>query len=54
VELECDGFLNYDRSPKFDASTTKAIADANRALIASVKARARPTAALLAGGVAAS
>lgn len=34
VELECDGFLNYDRSPKFDAATAQTVADANRKLIA--------------------
>jgi len=50
VELECDGFLNYDRSSKFDAPTTRAIAEANRALIASVKSRAHPMPALQAGG----
>ena len=33
VELECDGFLNYDRTSKFNASATDAIAAANRALI---------------------
>jgi hypothetical protein len=33
VELECDGFLNYDRSNKFDDQQTKAIADANQAII---------------------
>ena len=33
VEEECDGFLNYDRTNKFDAPTTKAIAAANQALI---------------------
>merc|ERR1719359_1596646 len=33
LELECDGFLNYDRSNKFDASQTQAIADANQAII---------------------
>jgi len=33
VELECDGFLNYDRSNKFSADQTKAISDANQAII---------------------
>merc|ERR1712039_106271 len=33
VELECDGFLNYDRSNKFNAEQTKAIADSNQAII---------------------
>merc|ERR1712039_904145 len=35
VELECDGFLNYDRSNKFNEDQTKAIHDANRAIIES-------------------
>merc|ERR1712146_672495 len=33
LELECDGFLNYDRSSKFTKEQTKAIYDANRAII---------------------
>jgi len=33
VELECDGFLNYDRSNKFTAEQTKAIFNANQDLI---------------------
>mmetsp|Transcript_54938 Transcript_54938/g.117913 ORF Transcript_54938/g.117913 Transcript_54938/m.117913 type:complete len:660 (+) Transcript_54938:87-2066(+) len=33
VELECDGFLNYDRSNKFSDEDTKAIHDANLAII---------------------
>jgi beta-galactosidase/beta-glucuronidase len=33
VELECDGFLNYDRSNKFSDSDTAAIAKANQAII---------------------
>jgi hypothetical protein len=33
LELECDGFLTYDRTNKFSAADTKAIHDANRALI---------------------
>ena len=33
VELECDGFLNYDRSNKFSDSDTAAIKAANQALI---------------------
>jgi len=37
VELECDGFFNYDRTPKFDAQTTREIAIANHALIAAVE-----------------
>jgi len=33
VELECDGFLNYDRSNKFTDADTQAIAKANQAII---------------------
>merc|ERR1719235_2971448 len=33
VELECDGFLNYDRSNKFNSAQTQAIAAANQAII---------------------
>jgi hypothetical protein len=33
LELECDGFLNYDRSNKFSDADTKAIAAANEAII---------------------
>lgn len=33
VELECDGFLNYDRTNKFTEAQTKAIAAANQKLI---------------------
>jgi hypothetical protein len=33
LELECDGFLNYDRSNKFSDADTKAIAAANQAII---------------------
>jgi len=33
VELECDGFLNYDRSNKFNEEQTRAIRDANQAII---------------------
>merc|ERR1712080_708305 len=33
LELECDGFLNYDRTNKFDDLQTRAIHDANRAII---------------------
>merc|ERR1711976_959884 len=33
LELKCDGFLNYDRSNKFDANQTQAIAYANQAII---------------------
>merc|ERR1712061_361811 len=33
VELECDGFLNYDRSNKFTGEQTQAIREANQALI---------------------
>jgi hypothetical protein len=33
VELECDGFLNYDRTNKFSPATTAQIAAANKALI---------------------
>jgi len=34
LELECDGFLNYDRSSKFSDEGTKSIHDANQAIIA--------------------
>ena len=34
VELECDGFLNYDRTSKFSAADTAAIKKANEAIIA--------------------
>jgi hypothetical protein len=37
LELECDGFLNYDRSNKFTDEQTKAIHDANRAIIEASK-----------------
>jgi beta-galactosidase/beta-glucuronidase len=33
VELECDGFLNYDRSNKFSDADTAAIREANLAII---------------------
>jgi len=33
VELECDGFLNYDRTNKFSAADTASIAAANQAII---------------------
>lgn len=33
LELECDGFLNYDRSNKFTDADTKRIFDANQKLI---------------------
>jgi hypothetical protein len=33
LELECDGFLNYDRSNKFTDTDTAAIRSANQALI---------------------
>jgi len=33
VERECDGFLNYDRTNKFNAQQTQAVHDANVALI---------------------
>lgn len=32
VELECDGFLNYDRTNKFDSATTALIKKANQRL----------------------
>ena len=41
VELECDGFLNYDRSNKFDAADTARIKAANQALIAGTGAHPR-------------
>ena len=34
VELECDGFFNYDRSPKFSDDQRSAIVAANRKLLA--------------------
>ena len=37
VELECDGFLNYDRSNKFNAADTQRIQQANKALIDAAK-----------------
>jgi len=33
VELECDGFINYDRSPKLSSAQVAAIAEANRKLV---------------------
>jgi hypothetical protein len=33
LELECDGFLNYDRTNKFSEADTEAIKQANQALI---------------------
>jgi len=33
VELECDGFLNFDRSNKFTEVQTEAIFEANQAII---------------------
>ena len=33
VELECDGFLNYDRTSKFSAEGTAKIKAANEALV---------------------
>ena len=33
VELECDGFYNYDRTDKFDPPTKARVAAANRKLI---------------------
>ena len=33
MELECDGFLNYDRTTKFTPAQTAAIRDANLKLI---------------------
>jgi hypothetical protein len=34
VELECDGFLNYDRTNKFTAAQTTTIFNSNQQLIA--------------------
>ena len=34
VELECDGFLNYDRTTKFSSADTARIKAANQAIIA--------------------
>lgn len=36
VELECDGFLNYDRTTKFDAAASQGVAAANQALVNSL------------------
>jgi len=33
VELECDGFLNYDRSQKLNSAQTRAIREANAAIV---------------------
>jgi len=33
VERECDGFLNYDRTNKFNTQQTQAVHDANQAMI---------------------
>ena len=33
VERECDGFLNYDRTPKFSAADMAKVVAANQALI---------------------
>ena len=33
VELECDGFLNYDRTSKFSAADTAKVKAANQAII---------------------
>lgn len=33
VERECDGFLNYDRTNKFNTSQTLKLANWNQALI---------------------
>ena len=37
VELECDGFLNYDRTSKFSDAETEAVRKANQAIIAAGK-----------------
>ena len=37
VELECDGFLNFDRTNKFSDADTAAIRSANQSLIAKAK-----------------
>merc|ERR1719401_1641080 len=42
VELECDGFLNYDRSNKFTDEQTQAIREANEALIKASRQLAAP------------
>ena len=39
VELECDGFLNYDRTSKFTPAQTAAIREANEKLIAVASAQ---------------
>ena len=36
VEDECDGYLNYDRTDKFDSSQMQAVAAANKKMIASM------------------
>ena len=37
MELECDGFLNYDRTSKFSDAETEAVRKANQAIIAAGK-----------------
>ena len=32
IELECDGFLNYDRTSKFTAAELQHVHDAHRAI----------------------
>ena len=36
VENECDGYLNYDRTPKFDSSQIQSVSAANKKMIASM------------------
>lgn len=47
VELECDGFLNYDRSNKFDKNQTDAIKAANVNIIRSARKQHEEVAAYM-------
>jgi hypothetical protein len=40
VERECDGFFNFDRTNKFNASDVAAIVAANQAILAAARAHA--------------
>ena len=42
IELECDGFLNYDRTMKFTEAELKKVHDAHRAIVAKPLTGARP------------
>ena len=37
IELECDGFLNYDRTAKFTPAELKQVHDAHRKIVANPK-----------------